>query len=355
MIGHLKIKDIRPQHLNKVYQELGKPGSRKAIDLAVAKVDLRALAADMGLTQKAIADKCGLYHETVSNAFCGKNLNLESAKKIAEVFNRPCDDLFDITYREPALSPKTIHRIHSFISVVFAQAEMEMLIQFNPARKVLPPSAPPHEPNYLQPEQVEEVLKALEEEPIRWRTMVNLLIVSGIRRGEILGLKWEKVDFENRQIKVDNCLSYLPDIGTYEGPTKTRNTRYVSIPAETMNLLRKYKAYQAEQRLLYGDQWIESDYVFTSDGGGPMRTTALNSFLRKFSNRHNLPYLNPHCFRHTAASILISEGVDVVTVSKMLGHATPTTTMDFYSHVIEESKRKATECIADAILRKKKA
>lgn len=86
-----------------------------------------------------------------------------------------------------------------------------------------------------------------------------------------------------------------------------------------------------------------------------MHSTALNSFLRKFSKRHDLPYLNPHCFRHTCASILISEGVDVVTVSKMLGHATPTTTMEFYAHAIEESKRKATECIADAILRKKKA
>ena len=355
LIGHLKIKDIRPQHLNKVYQELGKPGSRKLIDLAVAKVDLRALAEEKGLTQKAIADKCGLYHETVSNAFCGKNLNLESAKKIAEVFNKPCSDLFDITHREATLSPKTIHRIHSFISVVFTQAEMEMLIQFNPARKVLPPSSPTHDPNYLQPEQAEEILKALETEPIKWKTMINLLIVSGIRRGELLGLKWGKIDFEHRQIRVDNCVSYLPGVGIYEGPTKTRNTRYITIPAETMILLRKYRAHQAEERLSFGDQWVESDYVFTRDGGGPMHSTALNSFLRKFSKRHDLPYLNPHCFRHTCASILISEGVDVVTVSKMLGHATPTTTMEFYAHAIEESKRKATECIADAILRKKKA
>ena len=226
--------------------------------MAVAKVDLRALAEEKGLTQKAIADKCGLYHETVSNAFCGKNLNLESAKKIAEVFNKPCSDLFDITHREATLSPKTIHRIHSFISVVFTQAEMEMLIQFNPARKVLPPSSPTHDPNYLQPEQAEEILKALETEPIKWKTMINLLIVSGIRRGELLGLKWGKIDFEHRQIRVDNCVSYLPGVGIYEGPTKTRNTRYITIPAETMILLRKYRAHQAEERLSFGDQWVVS-------------------------------------------------------------------------------------------------
>ncbi len=73
------------------------------------------------------------------------------------------------------------------------------------------------------------------------------------------------------------------------------------------------------------------------------------------AKRHGLPHVNPHSFRHTAASIMIANGVDIVTVSKMLGHANPSMTTDVYSHIIEESKRKATECVADVILRKKKA
>ena len=80
----------------------------------------------------------------------------------------------------------------------------------------------------------------------------------------------------------------------------------------------------------------------------------ITKWLKVFSKRHGLPHIHPHSFRHTVASILISEGVDVVTVSKMLGHAKTSTTTDVYSHLIEESKRKATECIADALLRKKK-
>ena len=81
----------------------------------------------------------------------------------------------------------------------------------------------------------------------------------------------------------------------------------------------------------------------------------VNATLNAFSRHHNLPHINPHAFRHTAASIMIASGVDVVTVSKMLGHANPSMTTDTYSHIIEDAKRRATECVADVILRKKKA
>ncbi len=104
-----------------------------------------------------------------------------------------------------------------------------------------------------------------------------------------------------------------------------------------------------------GDQWNDTGYVFTRSNGEPIIPGSITRWLNYFSRRHGLPHINPHAFRHTAASILIAEGVDIVTVSKMLGHANTSTTTDIYSHVIEESKRKATECIADAILRKKNA
>lgn len=79
----------------------------------------------------------------------------------------------------------------------------------------------------------------------------------------------------------------------------------------------------------------------------------VNVMLAAFSKKYNLPHINPHSFRHSYASILISEGTDIVTVSKMLGHANTSMTTDIYSHAIEESKRKATECIADVMLGKK--
>lgn len=104
-----------------------------------------------------------------------------------------------------------------------------------------------------------------------------------------------------------------------------------------------------------GDQWHDTGYAFTRNNGEPINPHTLPKFLDAFSARHNLPHIHAHAFRHTAASIMIANGVDVVTVSKMLGHSTPSMTTDVYSHLIEEAKRKAAECVADVILRKKRA
>ena len=104
-----------------------------------------------------------------------------------------------------------------------------------------------------------------------------------------------------------------------------------------------------------GDRWIDTGYIFTQDNGEPMNPSSITAWLSKFSKRHGLQHVNPHAFRHSVASILISAGTDIVTVSKQLGHSQVSTTGDIYSHVIEEAKAQATECIADIMLRRKQA
>ncbi len=94
--------------------------------------------------------------------------------------------------------------------------------------------------------------------------------------------------------------------------------------------------------------------MFTRDDGQPMNPSSITSWLDEFSKRHGLPHINPHAFRHTVASVLIANGLDIVTVSKQLGHTKVSTTDDYYAHIIEEEKSKASECIADVMLKKKK-
>ena len=352
-LGNKKIRDIRPQHLNTLYKELMQPGSRHTRDKATPTIDFRQLVADRGQSWESFARDCGLSVYTVKKICHGEYISHDSAKKVSAALGEPVSLYFSVKEEQATLSPKTIQRIHSFLHVIFRQAELDMLITVNPADRVRPPRAERHTPNYFQPEQITAILEALETEPIMWRTMVYLFIVSGARRGEILGLKWDKVDFEQKQIKIDCTLSYTSGSGKYEGPTKTGNVRYVPLPDEAFTILRKYRIYQLEQRLLYGDQWRESPYVFTGVRGGPLMPSSVNVWLLKFSDRHGLPHINPHSFRHSAASIMIANGVDIVSVSKMLGHSTTTTTMEIYAHAIEDKKRAAAECIADSILRKK--
>lgn len=250
------------------------------------------------------------------------------------------------------LSNKTILEHHRLISTILAQAEKEMLIPYNPASRAEPPQPQKKEVTYFQPDEIAAIRDALETEPIKWRTMTHLLLITGCRRGEIMGLKWAKVDFENNQIRIDNNLQYTAAKGLYEETPKTAaSVRNIKLPAETMQLLRKYKKWQIEQRLASGDRWIYTDFVFTQENGTPMHPDSITDWLGKFSKRHDLPHINPHAFRHTMASILYFNGMDSITISKRLGHAKVSTTADIYAHIIQEADERAAECIGDVILR----
>lgn len=228
-----------------------------------------------------------------------------------------------------------------------------MLVPYNAAAKATPPKPQKRTPNYFQPEQIAAILDALRTEPIKWQLITHLLLVTGCRRGEIMGLKWEKVDFEHNLLKIDKSLVSTKSKGVYLGDTKTIDVRYLNLPDETVSILHQYRREQLRLQIANGDRWTNSGYVFTQDNGKHMNPDSITGWLRDFSLRHGLPHINPHAFRHTVASVLLANGTDIVTVSKQLGHASVNTTESFYSHIIEENKAKATECIADVLLRKK--
>lgn len=215
------------------------------------------------------------------------------------------------------------------------------------------PKADKTEVNYFQPEQVAEIRKALEEEPLKWKTLVHMLLITGARRGEILGLKWDKVDFENARIYICNNILYTADRGVYEDTPKTeRSKRYIMLPLETAELLKQYKAYQAEERLKSGGYYQNQDFLFTQGNGKPMHPDSVTDWLTKFSKRHGLPHINAHAFRHTMASMLYYNGVDSVSISKRLGHAHVSTTANIYAHVMEEADKKNADILAEVFLKK---
>lgn len=351
-IGHMKLADIRPQHLTALYKKLSEPGQNRWRVYAVPAVDFNELRGTDNYNE--FAEKCGVYGRLIANLCRGQQITRKNAAIIEQHLGRK--DLFKIVGNDTPLSPGTIRDYHGVIYAILAQAEREMIIPYNPAEKVtLPPKSRVRPSDSLQPEQVQNMLEALEGEPLDIQTMLTLFIATGCRRGEIMGLRWEKVDFATGQLKIDRCLHYLPDRGVFEGATKTNNTRYIVLPKEAVALLRKYRAWQIERRLAMGDQWQDTGYVFTRADGTALNPNTANLIINKFCNKYGFPRIHPHTFRHTAASILLSNGIDVLTVSKMLGHADTSTTLDTYGHAIEEAKRKAAECISDAILRKKQA
>ena len=352
-IGHIKLADLRPQHLNSFYKNLAEPGIRMGGGSAKAKIDMVAWLKKNKLSRGKLAEKAGISAATVGVAVKGESIKIEKAQAIAQAMEKKVDDVFKVEKNMEPLADKTILEHHRLISTILAQAEKEMLVPYNAASKATPPRTTKKDPNYFQPETVAAILEALESEPLKWRLITHLLIVTGCRRGEIMGLKWEKVDFDNSRVKIDRALVSSKSKGVFEESTKTSDIRHLTLPRETMDLLRQHKREQLRLQLANGDRWLHTGYVFTQDNGDHMNPDSITGWLKDFSTRHGLPHINPHAFRHTVASVLLANGTDIVTVSKQLGHASITTTESFYSHIIEENKAKAADCIANVLIRKK--
>lgn len=251
------------------------------------------------------------------------------------------------------LCGKTVKHYHALISVVLAQAVKEGIVPYNVAERATLPKLVQKEPNYFQPEQVDAIRDALEQEPLRRKMLVHLFLITGARRGELLGLKWGCVDFEQSRIHICNNVLYTPDRGLYEDTPKTeKSKRYIVLPAETMDLFRQYRKWQMEERLRLGAYFIDRDFVFTQDNGEPLHPDSVTNYLTKFSRKYNLPHINAHAFRHTMASILYYHGVDSVSVSRRLGHAQVSTTANIYAHIIEDADQRNAEILSDIFLKK---
>lgn len=342
-IGHIKLADLRPQHLNAFYANLAESGIRQGGDRAAARVDIRALLKEQQLSKAELARRAGISVNTVDAATQGKNIIIPKAEAIAAVLGKKVTDLFDIKQDTRPLSEKTIMEYHRLISIVMAQAEKEMLVQYNPAAKATPPRIPQTSPDYFQSEQMNAILDALDTEPLKWRAITYLMINTGCRRGEAVGLKWDNINWNTGVITIDRALLYNKQRGVYEGTTKNGRSRALKLAPEVLDLLRQYKSEYLRLRLANGDRWNDTGYVFTQDNGLPMNPCSVTSWLSKFSRAHNLPHIHPHAFRHTAVSMMIADGNDLVTVASDVGHANATTTANIYAHQIAEAKAKAAE------------
>lgn len=196
-----------------------------------------------------------------------------------------------------------------------------------------------------------KILEELRNEPLKWRVMTNLLIATGARRGEIAGLRWERVEWNNNRLYLCENRVYTPETGAISTTLKTGESRYVSVSLSVMELLRQWQEEQSD--FFSALEITPSGYVLTAEDGSPMHPDSLTDWLAKFARRHNLPPIHPHLFRHTQASLLISEDVDILTVSKRLGHAKVSTTLDIYSHVLAKSDEKASSTIDDLLYKRK--
>lgn len=310
---------------------------------------------------------------TLNAVLNGDNVTETTAEKLSAALNIPISVLFTSENTGETLSSKTVREIHVLISMVLSEAVRDGMIASNPAERARLPKLEKHEADFLDPDELAEVLSAADQEPSNKKLFVYLLAASGGRRGEVLDLRWRDVNFVFGQIHFEQTVLYKKNRGIYiDTPKNAKSDRFLRLPPEMMNMLKEYKNEWEAFRNMCGTAFpqkiklpngsgelleLEADFIFIQKKsiGYPMHPDTSNGWLRKLSEKNGLKPLHPHMFRHSAASTLIYAGVDVVSVAGYLGHATPTTTQNIYSHLIQEAQNRNAEIIGSAMFKKKTA
>lgn len=250
------------------------------------------------------------------------------------------------------LSPKTIRHYHTFISSVMERAVKWNLIETNPCHRIDPPKVDKKEIKYMDDEQVGLFIDVLQSEPLEWRAFFMLLLYTGMRRGEALGLEWEDVDMETGVITIRRTSQYTPGKGTFTDDTKTETSkRSIRIPDDMVSLLKQHYIEQSRQRLRLGTKWEQSGRLFTQWNGAPMCPNSPYTWLQRFLDRHGLERVNLHSIQHTNATLLIGQGVNVRTVAGRLGHSQTSTTMNIYAHQLQSADAAAADALAGVLAR----
>jgi integrase len=247
------------------------------------------------------------------------------------------------------LSPTSVHHLHAMLHSALDQAVRWTLVPRNVASLVDPPRDAHFEMTTLSPDQARRFLDTAAGN--RLETLYVLALTTGMRQGELLGLRWRDVDFDHGALQIRGSLQRLGGKLTVSATKTDHSQRRVSLTTSAVSALRRHRLLQAEERLRLGSAWQGEELVFTNEIGRPIGASSLLrlSFLPLLA-RAGLPRMRFHDLRHSAATLLLGQGVHPKIVAEMLGHSKIGTTLDLYSHVTPTTQREATLAM-EAILR----
>ena len=241
----------------------------------------------------------------------------------------------------------TCVKVYTILHSLFKMAYMTDVVPIDPMDKVERPKPRKNElkdadVEAYTVEEVQRIFTALEREPLKWRVLLRLLIDTGIRRGECCGLRWQNIDFKANTITIAGNLCYTPQKGIYLDTPKSGKVRTIDVDPEIISLLRQLRQEQASHAI--------STYVFTQPNSPePMHPQSPAKYMQKFSKKYGVPNLHPHKLRHTFASIAITNGADVASVSEKLGHSDKAVTLRMYTHADQESMKRASQIFRNAL------
>jgi integrase len=242
---------------------------------------------------------------------------------------------------ESDLSARTVQYLHSTLRAALNQALKWGLIKRNVCTLVTPPRPSRYQITPLSPDDARRLVDTAKTH--RLGALFSVALALGLRQGEALGLRWQDVDLDNGTVRVTHQLQRVNGELRLVPPKSEQSRRTIALPDAVTQQLRQHRIAQLHERLVSGDEWVDSGHVFTATNGAPLDDSNVRRIFKRLLRDAGLPPIRYHDLRHTCASLLLAQNVHPRVVMETLGHSQISLTLGTYSHVSPELQREAAD------------
>ena len=251
---------------------------------------------------------------------------------------------------QPLYRKTIIHHLN-LLSDVFNYAIRLEMIEDNPCKNIFVPKGRKKEKEIYTVEEMKQLFKLVNQyAPLKYKAFLTLAVYSGFRNGELMGLEWKDVDWENNVISVRRTSNYTVTDGNYTDTPKTKSSiRSLKLPQQVFDVLSELRESQLKNKENLGTKWIDSDRLFVTEIGKPLHRGSPYKWHKEFTEKHGFRFCDIHSLRHFNATVLISSGIDAAAVSNALGHSSVSTTTGIYYHAFKEVQARNSQVLASVL------
>ena len=345
--GNIKLNQITPVMVQGFLDEMmAKKYEQK---YATLKRDLTQYLKSHCIKLVDATRNSGISRSIYYSATVGNGIRIDSAKTICSALNLNFDEWFDVKVISRPYAKETILKLKRTLATILADAKRQRLVEHNFASRdyIAPIQGHKKEVKILNDKEAKQLAGYLDKlDNPRWKIALLIALFMGIRRGELAGLEWKDIDFENKTMTIARSVQDIVGFGIITKEPKTENSkRTISMPDKLIEYLHEYETWWQNQKKYLGDRLGDTDRLFCTEDGKDICPGLLRVWLQKSLARAGLPIVTLHSLRHTNITLQLMAGVDMKTVSARAGHSKASTTSDFYSHFLKNSDIHASEII----------
>lgn len=331
------LNNITPKIIENFYSYL--LNRTKLVETVSVKSNINELLNEHKISKTALANETGFNRLTIRTALqVGRKVSKSVAIAICDYFKVPLSKYFDIRSEYQKYSNATNKSIRTTLVMILGKAKSQQIIEHNFATSEYqsPFDSGEFESTktvYSRNETKEFISCLKTESNIKTKTILSILIETGMRRGEVAGLEWKDIDFNTQKLTINRNSLYVASNGVITKRPKTKNScRTITLSSYLINIINDYKQWWDKQKTLLGDLWLNTDRLFVQTNGKPINPCSITHWLNKFQIENGLRHISVHELRHTVITNFILADIPVNIVSYFVGHSDPKLTLSVYTH-----------------------